>query len=38
MGKDIITEDGQQLTRAVLVCVDTGEYDADNSLDELSEL
>lgn len=34
----IMTENGQTLTRAVLVCVDTGEYDADNSLDELSEL
>lgn len=30
--------DTQQPVRAVLVCVDTGEYDADNSLDELEEL
>ena len=36
--ENIMTENGQTLTRAVLVCVDTGEYDADNSLDELSEL
>ena len=36
--ENIMTKTGQMLTRAVLVCVDTGEYDADNSLDELSEL
>ena len=37
MSENMITTE-QKPPRAILVCVDTGEYDAQNSLDELEEL